>query len=204
MLTHERIEYCKTAIESFLSQSYENKELIIVNSGGLKYFELVENFIDYQNVDNIRHVFFLKNQQTTIGELRNKGLEHALGDYITVWDDDDFYSKTRVESQVYWIEKEKADFVMFKNFIVSIKNRTRISCKNPNGLEPSLFFKKNHVLYPKLMKSEDTLFIQQMIDKGFKKYIIDNCEKDYIYNFHGSNTCSHAHFMSIINHWGKK
>jgi len=202
MLTKNRIELAKTAIESFLSQTYENKELIIVNSGSIHYMKEIERFIDFQKTDCIHHVFFICKNTTTIGELRNVGLEYANGDYITTWDDDDFYSKTRIESQVYWIEKEKADFVMFKNFIVKIKDKQRSVVSNENGLEPSVLFKRNELKYPHMQKGEDTLYINSLLDLGCKKYVIDNKEDDYIYNFHGENTCSFGDFKNIIKFHG--
>jgi glycosyltransferase involved in cell wall biosynthesis len=205
LLTHNRLEYCKTAIESFLSQTYENRKLIIINNGNPTYFRHVQDFIDFQDTDKIEHHFFLRKINTTIGELRDYGLAKCSNaDYVCTWDDDDFYSKTRIESGVFWLEKTNSDMVMFSNFFVKIKD-LKHKATNRNGLESSLMFKYQEGLhYPFLFKREDTVFVEELLKIGYKKYVIDNSHEDYTYNFHGQNTCDFNHFMAIIKNHTKQ
>jgi len=205
LLTHNRLEYCKTAIESFLSQTYENRKLIIINNGNATYFRHVQDFINFQDTDKIEHHFFLRKINTTIGELRDYGLKKCSNaDYVCVWDDDDFYSKTRIQSEVFWLEKTNSDMVMFANFTVKIRDR-KSKVTNELGLEPSLLFKyTNKVNYPFLLRGEDTFFINELLKIGYKKYVIDNSHEDYTYNFHGENTCNYNHFVNIIKNHTKK
>lgn len=205
MLTHKRLEMAKTSIECFLSQTYENKELIIVNSGGIHYFNRLNDFIKFQNTDKIKHVLVNRKIDTTMGDLRNHALTNATGDYCCVWDDDDFYSKTRIESSVYFLEKMNVDYVMFQNFIVKLNGKTKHSIRNKKGLEPTLMFRSCYnTRYASLNRHEDTDFIRRMKEKGLTSYIIDNDKNDYIYNFHGDNISPFNHFKEIISVHGVK
>jgi len=86
-------EYLNEAIESVLQSSYKNLELIIVNDGSTDGSKLI---IDKYKNDNRVHIINQSNMG--IVSSRNKGLEHATGDYLSFIDQDDivdkeFYSK---------------------------------------------------------------------------------------------------------------
>ena len=75
MLTKNRFKLFKLSIQNFIDQSYEFKELIIVNNGNWLYKLRVDNYLKTINA-NIKHI---KIEHKTIGEMRNVGLQHSDG-----------------------------------------------------------------------------------------------------------------------------
>lgn len=204
MLTYNRLEMAKAAIECFLSQTYENKELVIVNSGSELYRKNLQTFIDYQKSDKIKHVLRNKRHGETVGDLRNCSLNNATGDYLCTWDDDDLFSRQRIESQVFFLEKYNADYCMFKNFIIRLHNGDKYAVNYEKGFEPSILYKKPKFLYPSLNKHEDSYFIAEF-QKNFNEILVDNDFNDYIYCSNKDNISGEQHFLGIIKrHKSKK
>lgn len=83
-----RIRFAQRAIKDFTAQLYPRKELVIVNATDLSIKD-GENF-------EINEVMVLEGAMTaptTIGELRNIGIDAARGDWVKLcWDDDDIHS----------------------------------------------------------------------------------------------------------------
>jgi len=87
-----RTEFLKRAIECFRRQTYKERELVIV--------------ADDCASDNERLVRDMPGQarvfctgRVTVGTKRNVGCEHARGDVIALWDDDDYSAPHRLEEQ---------------------------------------------------------------------------------------------------------
>jgi len=90
-ITYGRPHLLEEAIESFLKQDYENKELIIVN-------DLAGQTLIYDDHPQIK-VFNFKERFPTLGEKRNKAIELSKGEILISWDDDDIMLPWRL-SQV--------------------------------------------------------------------------------------------------------
>lgn len=90
MPTYNRHEYVPIALRSFLQQTYQNIELIIVNDGG-DFFHLP--------LDSRIHSVYL-DKRTPTGTKRNIGAEIATGEIIANLDDDDWSMAHRIETQV--------------------------------------------------------------------------------------------------------
>lgn len=83
--TYNRAGMIGTAIESVLSQTYANWELIVVDDGSTDNTkEIVESYQDKR----IRY-FWKENEERSIA--RNFGIEKAKGTYISFLDDDDYF-----------------------------------------------------------------------------------------------------------------
>lgn len=92
MPTWNRRPFIAQAIESFLSQTYPRKELIILDDGDDSIRDLVpkKKIIRYVRID----------QRISTGMKRNKCCELAKGELICHFDDDDWSAPGRVENQV--------------------------------------------------------------------------------------------------------
>jgi glycosyltransferase involved in cell wall biosynthesis len=107
------------AVNSFLIQDYEDKELIIVSDG----CDITNrNCVVGENVINI----MLEKQIAFSGNVRNAGLEGATGDIITYLDTDDYYEQEHLKSivenfndndWVYW-----DDYAMAPNYVKHRRN----------------------------------------------------------------------------------
>jgi glycosyltransferase involved in cell wall biosynthesis len=93
-----------------LSQTYPHIEIIVVddNHPDTEYRSKTERqMLRYKENDN---VVYLKNGKNLGGALaRNKGIEHATGDYITFLDDDDIYLPDKVHIQLAKMQRENLD-----------------------------------------------------------------------------------------------
>lgn len=98
MPMYNSAKFVAESIESVISQTYKNWELIIVDDGSTDgSLEIVNNYA-YRD-KRIK----LINNPTHIGmpsAPRNFGIHHAKGDYIAFLDSDDIWLKTKLEQQI--------------------------------------------------------------------------------------------------------
>lgn len=97
MPTYNRRKFVPHALEYFLRQDYEPRELIIIDDGT----DTVQDLIPGD--DRIRYVRLAK--KLTIGAKRNLACDLAKGDVILHWDDDDWMADRRVRYQVGQLEQ---------------------------------------------------------------------------------------------------
>ena len=82
------------AVKSFIGQTYENKELIIVADGCDVTEDLYnEHFKDFENIKFIK----IPKQPIYGAETRNAGIELATGEIISYLDNDDIIGKQHLE-----------------------------------------------------------------------------------------------------------
>lgn len=83
--TFNRAAQISNAIESVLTQSYNNWELIIIDDGSTDNTEqIVRSYVDDK-------IIYLYQENAERSAARNKGIELASGSYICFVDSDDFY-----------------------------------------------------------------------------------------------------------------
>jgi len=84
--THKRFEKLQRAVQSVVSQSYSNKQIIVVSDC---YDEDTAKICSM--LDGKEDVLIMKKNAKGPSESRNIGIEHARGDVIMFLDDDDRY-----------------------------------------------------------------------------------------------------------------
>lgn len=88
--TFGKVKHLNEAVQSFLIQTYPNKELIIFNN-----YDSIDIVYDHPQVKVINY----KDKITgNTAECRNLGNQYASGEYIMTWDDDDIYLKDRISN----------------------------------------------------------------------------------------------------------
>lgn len=98
-------KYISTCIESLISQSYSDFEIICVDDGSTDNSPRILQ--QYMFIDPRIKIIEQKNQFA--GNARNTGMEVASGKYCMFLDIDDFFEKNMIELQVRQIEKDHAD-----------------------------------------------------------------------------------------------
>jgi glycosyltransferase involved in cell wall biosynthesis len=135
------------AVKSFLNQTYEDKELIIVSDGCQLTTKICqENWKDNKEIRSI----MIPKQVTLSGAIRNAGLALAGGDIITYLDSDDIIGKTHLQTianqfgDVDWVYYD--DYLVLDNTFKNFETRwvqpkygkigtSSISHLNPNKSE---------------------------------------------------------------------
>jgi Glycosyltransferases involved in cell wall biogenesis len=84
------------AIESVLSQTYKNLELILVNDGSSDATEEV-----CKRYPQIKYIF---QENRGLAAARNTGIRHSFGEYICFLDDDDVWLPEKLAKQVAFIQ----------------------------------------------------------------------------------------------------
>ena len=106
MPTYRRSDMLDRAINSVLSQTYENIELLLVNDNipddeySQELFKRVEK---YEN--DPRFHLVLQEKHINGAAARNVGIKQAKGQYIAFLDDDDWWEPEKIEMQVSAIEQ---------------------------------------------------------------------------------------------------
>jgi glycosyltransferase involved in cell wall biosynthesis len=79
------------AIQSFLNQDYEKKDLIIIADGCHTTIKFIKD--NYSLIRNIK-TYFIQKQELFSGTVRDFGLKIADGDYVAYLDSDDFFKSS--------------------------------------------------------------------------------------------------------------
>jgi glycosyltransferase involved in cell wall biosynthesis len=113
MLTANRPEMARQAIECFRRQTYFAKTLLIVNSGA-------NPMIPTGYAEDIMEPCYVGADAQTIGELRNRGNRTSAGhgtDIVIHWDDDDYSRPNRIAEQVALLQSSGADCVGYNELL---------------------------------------------------------------------------------------
>lgn len=138
MPTRGRKRYAEMAMQNFLSQTWPNKELIILDDPDMRSFEVppIEN--------NVRYI--LADRRYNIPEKRNRLCHAAAGDVIVHFDSDDWSAATRIEQQMEIMSRERLAVCGFRKmyFWQVAKNQAWIYSGASNYvLGTSLMFRRS-------------------------------------------------------------
>jgi glycosyltransferase involved in cell wall biosynthesis len=98
--------YIAEAIQSILNQTFKNFEFIIINDGSTDKTESI-----IKKFDDSRIIYVKNDLNKNIVESLNFGIELARGLYIARMDADDISMPNRLETQLFFIEKNNFDIV---------------------------------------------------------------------------------------------
>lgn len=114
-------------IESILSQTYRNIELLLVEDGSP---DRSGSICDQYASDS--RVTVIHNTNHGVSYTRNTGLEHATGEYITFCDSDDYYTSDHVEKNVAVALKQDSD-ITISGYYIEQKGKFVSSVHIPSG-----------------------------------------------------------------------
>jgi len=175
------------AIESVLSQTYKEWELIIVDDGSEdNSVESIENFI--KNKDQI---YLIKlNKNIGAANARNEALKVAKGRYIAFLDSDDIWCTNKLELQIKFMRLnnypisftsyeiiDQYSQLMHKEVHCEKKVSLRFYVKNTIiGFSSSMIDRKlvqHDFKFSNLKVAEDLLFWIEIFENGYKAYGLD-------------------------------
>lgn len=168
MPAYNASETIKDSIDSVISQTYTNWELIVVDDCSTdNTLSIIEKHQEKDNrIKVLRNVENLK-----VAKTRNKGLDQAQGDFIAFLDADDMWFENKLEKQLKFMLKQNVDF--------SYTNITRI---NNDGEYKELYF-DDSVDYKKLLKSNQVSCLTVMLKSELTKNLRmkDIGHEDYMF-----------------------
>lgn len=101
-------KYLKKCLDSLVNQTLHDIEIIVINDCSTDNSkEILEEYKKYKNI-----IIINNNINKGIGYTRNKGLEIAIGKYISFIDSDDFVDANMFEKMYKKAETDKLDIVI--------------------------------------------------------------------------------------------
>lgn len=161
-------KYLEQCVKSILYQSYENKEIILVDDGSTDNSpKLCDELASENKCVNVIH-----KKNGGLSDARNKGIEKASGDYILFVDSDDFIEENSLKYIADIVNENPAD-VVFLEAQKYFENGTQIPLGD--GITKESVYKKS--------KDEVLSFISQCpkypasaCSKLIKSELFDNSE----------------------------
>ena len=175
--------YLKRCIESILSQTYQELDIILVEDGSTDRSSKICE--EYAQLDRRIRVIHKMNSGSTGS--RKKGLEEAKGSYIAFVDSDDWLEPIFIESLMKEMLKNEVDIIA-SGCIKEYSDHSEV-CYNhiPEGVYRGDKLKQE--IYPQMLYHEGTFYtfgIQQYLwNKIYRKEILYPCLMaldDNIYN----------------------
>lgn len=118
--THNRVHLLERALNSALSQTYKEIEIIVVNDGSTD-----DSIIYLDNLTDPRLKVIHIPEARGACNARNIGIKNASGTYITFLDDDDEYLPTRIEELIHAYRTEFA-YAASAHYYIHQNGRTEI------------------------------------------------------------------------------
>ena len=185
-------KYLEKCINSLLSQTLEDIQIILVNDGSKDNSGTIAKKYAKKNKDK---VIYVEKENGGLSDARNYGLKYATGDFVAFLDSDDYIEKNAYEEMYNKAIEENADYVEC-DFIWEYPNKAKIDkqYKYQNKKEMLSFVRvvawnklikrsliiEHNLEFPKGLRYEDVEFTYKLIpyinkfayvDKPFIHYV---------------------------------
>lgn len=186
MPTRGRREYAAQALGCFLSQTWREKELVILDDADCRSFE------NPPEGDNIKYI--LADKRYSIPEKRDKVCRIAAGEIIIHFDSDDWSAPERVELQVAMlVENPKKSVCGFRTMYFwdeTKKQSWLYRGQSDYVLGTSLMFRKSwwarNKWDPRYKVASDNIFVKQASNAG--QLIVSQVSDLMVARVHPGNT----------------
>lgn len=201
MVTANRGDIARVAIECFQAQTWLNKELVIIDDGAEDYSDLIASFDCASLVRYIR--LEPAAPRLSLGELRNISIEEAHGEWCVQWDDDEWYHPERLAIQLNAAVQADVGASALKWTLMHVKDDSQqsLTFRGDSGIATpgTLMFRKSDLRYPHLARNEDGIFLRDVKDSNGLVVLDENHSHLFIRVFHGLNTWEKDHFLARLH-----
>ncbi len=155
--TYNRAYLIEKTIQSFITQTYTNFELLVIDDGSTDNTEQI-----IKNIDDKRIIYY-KKQKEGVSAARNYGATISKGDYINFFDSDDIaYPNHLTEAFNFFTKNKNSSIVMFdldwSNTEMKKTNQFFLRYKNPNKTILTNNFAQVNAVFIKKSILNDVLF----------------------------------------------
>ena len=99
-------KYLRKALESILSQTYTNWEVIFWDNRSSDNSKKI-----FSEFKDSRFKYFISNTHTTLYEARNNAINQSKGEILAFLDTDDWWDENKLEKQIVFFKDEKVGLV---------------------------------------------------------------------------------------------
>lgn len=162
--------FIRQTLDSVISQTYKNIEIICVNDCSTdKSLEILNEYVKNDN----RIKVYSNEINSRVAKTRNHAVLHATGEYLAFCDADDIWRKEKIEKQIAFMQKENCDLCY-----------TAINFIDNDGKDiGKQFYVPEEVNYKKLLKQNVITMSSAVVKKElFDKHPMHNDElhEDFI------------------------
>ena len=101
-----RINQVEKSLKSAINQTYNCKEIILINDGSTESIEKIERIVAHH-----QNIFLLNNKfNSGVSYSRNLGLKFSKGEFIAFLDSDDEWLNFKIQLQMDYIKKHSVNF----------------------------------------------------------------------------------------------
>ena len=117
-------KFLKESLDSVISQTYKNWELIFWDN-----ISTDDSKNLFQSYKHKRFKYFLSNKLTNLSTARNLAISKSKGELITFLDVDDMWSQNKLEEQVNFYNKYKYDLIYSNYYVLNQNNMKKVIYK---------------------------------------------------------------------------
>lgn len=149
MCCYNASKYLNEAIQSILSQTFKDWELIIINDGSTDNTEdIVKKYIN----NGVKDIKYDYQKHSGLASARNKAIKLSQGEWIAILDQDDIWYPDKLEKQLHSISKYPKAQLHFSN---------------------SEWFYDNGTILRRTI--EDKKFTDGLIQDAFYRLLLEDC-----------------------------
>ena len=203
MVTKYDTKTFSQAIESYINQTWQDKELVVVFEKDQKY-----SAEKTKTANSIGAKIVLAEDGLKIGELRNIAMDNATGDMVVQWDDDEINHPDRIKIQAERLLHEKAYACFLEDRLHHYQKEKHLYLENGGYsfcLDGSI---KQHCPGTLMMLNKkefryarrnwgDDIEIMKDIAKQKKITTVKSMPCLYVYSYHGENTTSYQSHKTL-------
>jgi glycosyltransferase involved in cell wall biosynthesis len=204
-LTHNSVDLLQRALRCFQKQTYGSKELIVAFTDDNKS---AAGLINRLGDASVRPLVYSSETNMTLGEKRNAAIQHASGQYICNWDDDDWHHIERIEIQAKALFETENKASILSQLILydGVSGDSYISATRW-GWEQTLFCEKSLFdnpdwKYQHADRGEDSPLIYKLKQSNL---LVSIPRPDlYVYVYHSRNVFHREHWDVNLLPWAEK
>lgn len=160
IITHNRVDLLKRAVNSVLNQTYKNIELFVVDDAS---DDSTEEYGNKLNKNGVNYIRIEKKDSKGGNYARNLGIERSTGEYIAFLDDDDYWLQDKIEKQVNYAKSHPDIGMIYGGLLYEFDNKILNYRSLPNPAYQGDLIKKELFISP--FASTITLFVKSSILK---------------------------------------